>query len=233
MLKNNFINRQATLKIARALGELNSCVVFVGGAMVSMYADDPAAEDVRPTKDIDLTFQITSAGKLEQLREELISKGFRQTHEDDVICRFRFDDLLVDLMSTQSVGWAPSNRWFKPGFEQAIAVELDDVNINIMPLPYFLASKIDAFFDRGLHDVYASADLEDIVYLFNYSTTLVKQIRAAEPEVFAYLQQATEKILTDERILSAIRGHLYYETADERMVIIKEKMNSVVNSTTD
>lgn len=32
-MKNNFINRQATLKIARALGELNSRVVFVGGAM--------------------------------------------------------------------------------------------------------------------------------------------------------------------------------------------------------
>lgn len=103
-MKNNFINRQATLKIARALGELNSRVVFVGGAMVSLYADDPAAEDVRPTKDIDLTFQITSPGKLEQLREELVAKGFRQTHEDDIICRFRFDDLLVDVMSTQSVG---------------------------------------------------------------------------------------------------------------------------------
>lgn len=77
MLKNNFINRQATLKIARALGELNPRVVFVGGAMVSLYADDPAAEDVRPTKDIDLTFQITSAGKLEQLREELILKGIQ------------------------------------------------------------------------------------------------------------------------------------------------------------
>lgn len=160
MLKNNFINRQATLKIARALGVLNSRVVFVGGAMVSLYGDDPAAEDVRPTKDIDLTFQLTSLGKLEQLREELITKGFRQTHEDDVIC---------------------------------------------------------------------SADLEDIVYLFNYSTTLVKQISAAEHEVLTYLQQVTEKILADERILSAISGHLYYETADERMVIIKEKMKYIVD----
>jgi hypothetical protein len=141
MLKNHFINRQATLKIARALGELNAKVVFVGGATVSLYCDDPAAEDIRPTKDIDLTFQITSAGKLEQLREELIAKGFRQTHEDKVICRFRFDDLLVDVMSTQAVGWAPSNRWFMPGFDRAIATELDDLKINILPLPYFLLQK--------------------------------------------------------------------------------------------
>ncbi|MFM9946679.1 MAG: hypothetical protein ACKV1O_01960 [Saprospiraceae bacterium] len=37
MLKNTVINRKATVKIARALGELNGQVVFVGGAMVSLY----------------------------------------------------------------------------------------------------------------------------------------------------------------------------------------------------
>lgn len=79
-------------------------MVFVGGAMVSMYIDDPAAEDIRPTKDLDLTFQITTAGKLEEIRQKLLQKGFSQTHEDHVICRFRFDDLLIDVMSTQAVG---------------------------------------------------------------------------------------------------------------------------------
>ena len=91
-MKNTLIIRKAIIRIARALEELNQEVVFVGGAMVSLYIDDPAAEDIRPTKDIDLTFQITTVGKLEQLRESLTAKGFIQTHEDDVICRFRYDD---------------------------------------------------------------------------------------------------------------------------------------------
>lgn len=64
-MKNTLINRKATIKIAKALGDLNNEVVFVGGAMVSLYIDDPAAEDIRPTKDIDLAFQITTVGKLE------------------------------------------------------------------------------------------------------------------------------------------------------------------------
>ena len=80
-MKNTLINRKATIKIANALGDLNNEVVFVGGAMVSLYIDDPAAEDIRPTKDIDLTFQITTVGKLEQLREALTAKGFIQTQE--------------------------------------------------------------------------------------------------------------------------------------------------------
>jgi len=60
MLKNTLINRLATKKVALALGDLNDQVVYVGGATVSLYIDDPAAEDIRPTKDIDLTFQIAT-----------------------------------------------------------------------------------------------------------------------------------------------------------------------------
>lgn len=132
-------------------------------------------------------------------------------------------------MSTQAVGWAPSNRWFMPGYKKAFAAELDDMKINIMPLPYFLASKIDAFFDRGIHDVYASADLEDIVYIFNYSTTVVEQVISSEPDVIGYLKHAIQEIMNNETIAAAITGHVYYETADERMVIIKEKMNGIAS----
>jgi len=56
-LKNTLINRKATIKIAKALGDLNNEVVFVGGTMVSLYIDDPAAEDIRPTKDMILPFK--------------------------------------------------------------------------------------------------------------------------------------------------------------------------------
>ena len=40
--------------LEEALGELNNKVVYVGGAVVSLYVNDPAAEEPRPTKDIDL-----------------------------------------------------------------------------------------------------------------------------------------------------------------------------------
>ena len=87
-MKNTLINREATKKIAIALGELNEYVVYVGGAVVSLYIDDPSAEDVRPTKDIDISLEIATLGELEALRKKLIEKGFFQSHEDDVICRF-------------------------------------------------------------------------------------------------------------------------------------------------
>lgn len=36
-MKNTIINRRATKRVADALGDLNDKVVFVGGAMISLY----------------------------------------------------------------------------------------------------------------------------------------------------------------------------------------------------
>lgn len=227
MLKNTLINRAATKKVAKALGDLNDKVVYVGGAMVSLYINDIAAEDIRPTKDLDLTFQVASFAELEELREQLIEKGFTQNAEDTVNCRFRYEDLKVDIMSTQSVGWAPSNPWFAKGFERAITKTLDEVTIKVLPLPYFLATKMEAFFDRGIKDVYASHDLEDITYLFNYTTDIDEQILAAEKEVKLFLIEKLKAFKKDNAILTAIRGSLYYSQADERMEIIQQRIQNV------
>lgn len=230
MLKNTTINKMATVKIARALGDLNSKVVFVGGAMVSLYIDDPSAEDIRPTKDIDLTFQITTVSQLEDLRRDLTQKGFHEHTDSTVICRFAYDDLLVDVMSTQAVGWAPGNRWFDAGFNKAILVGLEDVEVRILPLPYFLASKMDAFFDRGMEDLYASHDFEDIVYIFNYASKLVPQILSTDDNTLKrYLIESIRKMLENKDILNAMPGHLYFDGVDERMDLILEKMNVLVH----
>jgi len=229
MLKNTLINRAATKKIAKALGNLNDEVVYVGGAMVSLYIDDTAAEDIRPTKDLDLTFQLASFAELEGLREQLIEKGFTQSAEDNVNCRFRYEDLKIDVMSTQSVGWAPSNPWFAKGFEKAITKTLDKVIIKVLPLPYFVATKMEAFFDRGIKDIYASHDLEDIAYLFNYTTNIDEQILASEKEVKQFLIKKLNICKNDKTILTAIRGSLYFDQADERMEIIQERIQNITN----
>ena len=49
MVMNTILNREAIRKIAIALGDMNEQVVFVGGATIGLYINDPAADDVRPT----------------------------------------------------------------------------------------------------------------------------------------------------------------------------------------
>lgn len=226
-MNNSFINRKATIKVARALDTLCKEVVFVGGAMVSLYIDDPAAEDIRPTKDIDLAFQISTVGELEQIRTELNRRGFREATDSNVICRFRYEDLLVDVMSTQAVGWAPGNRWFLRGFNHAIKVELDDVEIRILPIAFFLATKFDAFFDRGIKDIYASTDMEDLVYLMVHTSNVADQILSAPQEVKRYIIECTQKMLSDSSLMSAIPGHLTFSNADEQLEELLTKLNQV------
>ncbi len=48
------VNMQAVQLVSAGLGELREQVIFVGGAIISIYADDPGADIPRPTSDIDL-----------------------------------------------------------------------------------------------------------------------------------------------------------------------------------
>lgn len=211
MLKNALINRAITLKIANALGELNERVVFVGGAVVSLYVDDPASDDVRPTQDVDFSMEIAHLAELESIRENLIQKGFYQTTEDNVICRFRYEDIKVDVMATKAVGWAPANPWFEAGFKNLVQFELDGKIIRCLSLPYFLASKFAAFYNRGTKDPRTSKDMEDIVYLLNHTMGLAEAVIASEIEVKQYLQRCFQDILDDEVKQEAVLGNLYHE----------------------
>lgn len=229
MLKNTLINRIATKKIARALNELNELVVYVGGAVVSLYIDDSSAEDVRPTKDIDIALQITSNSELETLREKLLVKGFYQSAEDDVVCRFRYEDIKVDVMSTKAVGWAPANPWFEPGYKDLISFDLEGTIIKCLSLPYYLATKFTAFYDRGSKDPRTSQDFEDIVYLLNYTSDLEKQVLVADSEVKEYLKDCFQDILNDKVKKEAILGNLFYEEQDYRYKKILHLLKVICN----
>jgi predicted nucleotidyltransferase len=228
MLKNTRINLGVIRIIATALGELNERVVYVGGAVVSLYINDPAAEDVRPTKDIDISLKIASIGELEEIRESLTLKGFKQSPSDDVICRFRYEDIKVDVMSTKAVGWAPANPWFGPGFKHLDKIEIEDKTIHILQLSYFLATKFSAFKNRGGNDARLSHDFEDITYILDNRIDLVEEIEKSPKEVKEYLKIEFKKILENQNMKEALLANLYFETQEERFNMIIDKLNKMI-----
>jgi predicted nucleotidyltransferase len=228
MLKNTIINLGVIRKIAIALNELNERVVYVGGAVVSLYINDPAAEDVRPTKDIDISLEIASVGELEEIRDLLVRKSFKQSPEDNVICRFRYEDIKVDVMSTKEVGWAPTNPWFGPGFKHLEKIVIEDKNINILQLSYFLATKFTAFKSRGGNDARTSHDFEDIIYILDNRTDLVGEIQKSPNDVKEYLKTEFKNILANDNMKEAMMANLYYETQEERFNLIINKLNIIV-----
>jgi hypothetical protein len=226
-MRNTTANVNAIKKVAHALGGLNDEVVYVGGAVISLYIDDPAAEDARPTKDVDIALNIASLRALEALRIDLTKRGFKQTAEDGVMCRFRFDDVKVDVMGTKEVGWAPANEWFAPGLARAKNVEMDGTTIRIMPLAFFLASKFSAFHSRSGKDVRTSSDLEDITYLLDNTTKLVDIILSSPQEVRSFLQKEFAEMKKSDLLKEGILGNLSYQTRNERFKMILETIDSI------
>jgi predicted nucleotidyltransferase len=213
--------------LASALGALNDRVVYVGGAVAGLYADDPAAPESRPTKDIDIVLEITSALKLEELRKELARRGIYFAKDSNILCRFTYQHIFVDVLSTQEVGWAPSNPWFKPGFGQPVIYPVDDLKIRIMPLPYFLAAKYTAFFDRG-GDARNSHDFEDIVYLLDNRRTLVEDILQADQAVKDFLIAQFRELLFVSSLQEAVMAHLEPSTQIQRYAMLTRKLKEII-----
>lgn len=61
--------------VANGLGELKDEMVFVGGAVAQLYADNPAASEIRPTIDVDCVIEIRSKYQFAQLEENIRARG--------------------------------------------------------------------------------------------------------------------------------------------------------------
>ena len=215
-------------KVATALGELNDEVAYVGGATVSIYADDPIAEDVRPTKDVDIMLRIATSAELAALQDKLASKSIYPDPEANVNCRFKYEDVLIDVMSTKEVGWAPSDPWFEPGFKSLMKYKLDDeVTIRVFTAPFFLATKFSAFHDRA-NDPRTSTDFEDIVYVLDSRVNIVDEIRNAPNDVQNYLKDQL-KIFLRTDMGESISCHLSPFQGDERLALLREKVRSILD----
>ena len=159
----------------------------------------------------------------------LAEKGFKQTADATVTCRFRFEDVTVDVMSTKAIGWAPGDQWFEKGFKHLEEMSIEDQPVRILPLAYFIATKFSAFHDRGSKEPRTSKDFEDITYILDNRTDLAEQILNAPEDVKQYLKNEFKNMLSDTQLQEAILGNLFYETQTERHKLILDKLKKVVD----
>lgn len=208
-MKNHLYNLEKLLTVANALGDLHKDVVYVGGSVVSLYADNPSAEDIRPTIDVDFFAEIASYSDLEKFSAKLKDRGFYQSSEDSILCRFRFQDLIVDVMSTKEIAWAPANPWFGKESHQTETIKVQNIAFNLLSTPYFLASKFSAFSNRA-KDPRMSHDFEDIVYILNNNSNWENEISAAHEEVRNFLFLNFKSLLNSPPYKEAILGNLSF-----------------------
>ena len=95
-----------------------------------------------------------------------------------------------------------SNRWYKEGIIHSIYFNVGiNSRIRILSVPYFIACKLEALFDRGMADLRLSKDLEDIVFLLNNRVTPTIKNNQALTE---YISHRVSILLTKPELREAI-----------------------------
>lgn len=100
--------------VSHALGALKEKIVFVGGAVISLYADR-AVFEVRATEDVDVIIEIVNYSARAALEEKLRQIGFAHDIESSVVCRFKIAGVVVDVMPTNDPSIGFTNKWYPGG----------------------------------------------------------------------------------------------------------------------
>ncbi len=217
------INLLRLKAVSQALHPLQTQVVFVGGATVSLYADRKA-EEVRPTDDVDVLIEIWAYKDYAAIEEKCRSIGFVNDTESSIIGRYKIQGIVVDIMTTTDTALGFTNKWYANGFANAIDYTLDDnYNIKIFTAPYFIASKLEAFKSptrkNNGNGIYSS-DFEDIIFVLENRLSLWDELQQADTEVRSYLQNEFNQLLNNPLFEEWIEAHLSYSNIPATQYII-------------
>ena len=227
-MENRTINIAVVAEVAQALKALKDQVVFVGGAVVSLYADDLAADEIRPTADIDMTLNVVNLSNWSDLQEKLASLGFHPDPFGHAICAYKFKDIPIDIMPAEDGPFGPANKWYKLGFDNLWTVKAKEEDIKILAAPCYLATKFEAFNNRG-KDYRTSHDFEDIIYIIDNRTSIVEEVKNTIPEIKSYLQSQLLKLKNDINYDEILSAHIHPLIIADRAPIVKEKISEIVS----
>lgn len=227
-MENRTINIAVVAEVAEALQHIKQDMVFVGGAVVSLYTDDPAADEIRPTQDIDMTLNIVNLSHWEKVQTQLGALGFHPDPFGHAICSYKYKDIPVDIMATEDGPLGPANSWYKIGFENLWTAKAKEQDIKILSASCYLATKFEAFNNRGT-DYRTSHDIEDIVYVLDNRIGIVEEIANDDSRIANFIKEQLQIITNKGMMQELLMAHIHPLMLDERLPIVEEKITQILN----
>lgn len=214
--------------VAERLGAgLREELVFVGGAVTGLLITDPAQPAIRPTEDVDLIVQATVRADYARVEKALRAQGFvNDISKDAPICRWRVGAVTVDVMPTLKEILGFSNRWHPFALATARKTPLPSgMVIRLITAPVFVATKFEAFADRGNSDYLFSHDLGDLISVIDGRDELMAECRQLDDELKVYLRDWVGRLLATPAFLEALPGHLPGDAASQaRLPDLEDKL---------
>ncbi|HEY7257021.1 MAG TPA: nucleotidyl transferase AbiEii/AbiGii toxin family protein [Solirubrobacterales bacterium] len=230
------MNQENLAMLERALehlGELDQDVVFVGGATVDLWITDAAAPEFRPTEDVDVIVEVSSRRDYYRLEERLREAGFENDQESGMICRFRYPypELVLDVMPTDASILGFSNEWLKHAYANSVKYTLPAGQaIKVIPPPFLLAAKLEAFGARGKSDFYGSRDFGDIVALIDGREELVDEVVGSPAELRRYVAGQLKDLSGHPAFPNGLEGALPPgpEAPDRVIQVIRPRVDQLI-----
>ncbi|MBB1487540.1 hypothetical protein [Oceanospirillum sediminis] len=231
-MDNYALHQQMLIQVAKALGaDLLDQVTFVGGCTTGLLiTDELILEQVRHTDDVDLIVHVIGYTDYQRLQKKLRQSGFSDAsiEDDDMpICAMKLGELRVDFMPDQDVlGF--SNIWYKSAMETAETHVLPDgTQIKVVNPVYFIATKIEAYKNRGNNDPMSSRDIEDLLNVVDGRDMLLEEIACASNDVKNYIQTELSTLLNHQDFVYAVQSQVHGDT--DREEIVFQRLEAIQN----
>jgi len=218
--------------VAKRLGPMKESFAFLGGAVTGLLITDQAAPDARSTRDIDVIVEVATRSDYYAIGKKLEKLGFRiDSSEGAPICRWSVEGIKIDVMPTKTSILGFSNHWYKETILHAQKFKLaGETEILLATAPYFLATKLEAFYGRGEGDFLASHDMEDIISLIDGRPELSDEVNNSSKKIRRFLSDIFSEFLTNDLFLECISGHLPPDFASQaRKKIVLERIRRIAN----
>ena len=139
--------------------------------------------------------------------------------------RWYWNGMQLDLVPLDEKVLGFANRWYKPGFEAAITAALPSgLQLRHLSAPYFMATKLEAFKDRGNDDVYLSHDLEDVITVVDGREELISELTSAPPDVRDFVAHTLGGILRHTDFTNVLPGIVSQST---RTGLVLQRFTSI------
>lgn len=143
--------------------------------------------------------------------------------ESGVVCRFKIQGITVDIMPTNDPSIGFTNIWYPEGFKNALSHQIDErCTVKILSPPYFIATKLEAYKDRGKNNGRTSKDFEDIIYIFENREAIWEEMTKADLAVKNYLHTEFLNLLKNPSLSDWIDGHVERGSPPATELIINE-----------
>lgn len=205
---------------AVALGSLRDEVVFLGGATISLWMTDPAARAPRVTYDVDVVAEVVTLAGYEAFQGELRNAGFKEDAESGVTCRWRHREtgLILDAVPAEPRLAGFGGRWLQPAVQAAVEHRLPSGTvIRVVPPVYLLATKLEAFADRGNDDCLSSRDFEDAILLVDSREELLEELGRSPDDLRTYIRGELSRIMQLPTFEYGVEGALTGPDARDRV----------------